>query len=418
MPDNTITLLELNRRLRQEINHAFPETYWIIAEISELRVNNSGHCYLELVEKEEINNNIVARSKANIWNSTFRLLRPYFETSTGRNLESGIKILFNASLDYHEMYGFSLNIKDIDPTYTLGDLEKKKQEIIKRLEDEGVINMNKGLEIPLVPQRIAVISSDTAAGFEDFSNQLLKNLSNYYFDLQLFPAVMQGTEAEASIIAALEKIFNRDVEFDLVLIIRGGGSKADLSCFDSYLLALNVSQFPLPVITGIGHERDESIVDIVAHTKTKTPTAAAEFLISLLDGFEEKINTIHEKIINLTNNIINYQNRKIDNLKSDLNRIISLQIERNKNQLDNFSKRMVNGSINYISENRHKLELLSKSSSFLDPLRILKRGFSITMKDGKAIKSIKLISKDDILETKLYDGNIKSVVRKPERHKT
>ncbi len=418
MPDKSITLLELNNNIRLEINQAFPDSYWVTAEISEIRINHSGHCYLELVDKDDTMNSIVARSKANIWNSTFRLLKPYFETSTGRILESGIKILFNATIEYHELYGFSLNIKDIDPTYTLGDLEKKKQEIIKKLEDEGVIDINKSLVIPVVPQRIAVISSDTAAGYGDFSNSIQNNSYNYYFDLNLFPAVMQGSQSEASIIEALDNIFSQEDQFDVVIIIRGGGSKADLSCFDSYLLALNIAQFPLPVITGIGHERDESIIDIVANTKTKTPTAAAEFLITQFTEFETKIDNIHKRIIKLTSFFINDSKREIDSLKSNLNQLIILNIERNKNQLGNFERRLSNGIKTFFSENKHKLELLSKSSTFLDPKRILKRGFSITLKNQIAIKSIKDIKKDDLVETKFFDGSINSIVLKSIKNNT
>jgi len=411
MPESTLTLLELNKLIREELKYAFPDSYWIIAEISDLRINASGHCYLELIDKDEKHENILARNKANIWQSAFRLIKPYFESTTGRNLDPGIKILFNATVEYHEIYGFSLNIIDIDPTYTIGDLEKKRQEIIRKLVDDGIFDMNKSLPLPLVPQKIAVISSDTAAGFGDFSDQLLSNPDNYYFDLQLFPAVMQGTQAEESIILALDNIFTSTVEFDLVLIVRGGGSKSDLSCFDSYSLASNIAQFPIPVVTGIGHERDESIADMVAHTKMKTPTAAAEYLISLLSNFEKYINSVHDRIISITNNILVEHLRKIDRYSSLLNQTIKLSIERNKNHLNECRRMIVNSSRKYFSENKSRLELFSKSSSFLDPVSILKRGYSISYINGKLVKSIRNIARDDLLQTRLSDGTIKSLVQ-------
>jgi len=382
-----LTLLELNNNIKEEINNSFPVARWIIAEISEIHQNKSGHCYLELVEKDETQNYILAKARGTIWNSTYRLIKAYFETITGRELCSGIKILFSANIEFHELYGFSLNIKDIDPAYTMGDLEQKRQEIINRLEKEGVIDMNKSIEIPIVPQRIAIISSDTAAGYGDFMDQLNNNIYNYKFHSRLFPAIMQGKQAEESIISALENIYEKENEFDLVVIIRGGGSKADLNCFDSYSLALNIAQFPLAVITGIGHDRDESIADIVANTKTKTPTATAEFLISLLLNFETRLNFLQENIIENTINKLNNSKKEIDYLDSELQQRIKLFIEKNNNHINNLNENLKRSAITFITEKKHNLNLFNKSLNLLNPERILKRGYSITMKNGKVLKS-------------------------------
>jgi len=265
---NKLTLSELNERIRDALLEAFPGMVWVIAEVSELKENRSGHCYLELVEKE--GNEIVARSRATIWSYTYRMLKPYFETTTGQLFTQGIKILVQASVEYHPAYGLSLNIKDIDPTYTVGDMALQRKEIIDRLQKEGVFDMNRELNLPLVPQKIAVISSATAAGYQDFMNQLESNEYGFVFYTRLFEAFMQGAEAVPSIIRALERIFQYEDFFDAVVIIRGGGATADLSSFDNYELAINITQFPLPVITGIGHEKDDTIIDLVAHTRLKT----------------------------------------------------------------------------------------------------------------------------------------------------
>jgi len=276
--DQKLTLSELNKQIGDVLESAFPKGVWVVGEISELKENRNGHCYLELIEKQGIE--IVARSRATIWSYTYRMLKPYFETSTGQLFTSGIKILVQVSVEFHAAYGLSLNIKDIDPVYTVGDMAMQRREIVDRLKTEGVFEMNKELQLPLVPQKIAVISSATAAGYQDFVNQLDNNKQGFVFYIKLFQATMQGTETAPSIMAALERIFGYDDFFDAVVIIRGGGATADLSSFDNYDLAYFVTQFPLPVITGIGHEKDDTIVDLVAHTRLKTPTAVAEFFIA------------------------------------------------------------------------------------------------------------------------------------------
>lgn len=253
-----ISLHELNSMIRETLNDGFPERYWVSAEISEARENYSGHCYLEFAEKDSRSGQIIAKAKGIIWASTFLMLKPYFEEQTGEMFRAGIKVLVQVSIDFHELYGLTLTVHDIDPSYTLGDIARHRAEILRQLSDEGVIDINKELTWAFPPQRIAVISSRTAAGYGDFTNQLKNNTEGYVFYTVLFQAVMQGNQAESSIIAALEKIYEQADNFDGVVIIRGGGATSELSCFDSYLLALHIAQFPLPILTGIGHDRDET----------------------------------------------------------------------------------------------------------------------------------------------------------------
>ena len=280
-----LSLLELNTRIRGALSRAFPETCWVRAEMSDVRVNtSSGHCYLEFVEKNAQTGQLVAKVRGSIWAKTFRMLKPYFEMETGQMFASGLKVLVKVSVEFHELYGLSLTVLDIDPAYTLGDMVRKRMEIIRQLQEEGVFTLNKELPFPLLPRRIAIITSPTAAGYEDFMNQLTRNKGGYPFYTKLFPALMQGERTEASVIAALDRIYQHQDLFDVVVIIRGGGATSDLNSFDSYLLAANCAQFPLPIITGIGHERDDTVVDLVAHTRMKTPTAVAEFLISRMDS--------------------------------------------------------------------------------------------------------------------------------------
>jgi len=314
MMNNMVKLSELNGLVRQVVTEAFPDKLWVVGEISEMKTNRSGHCYLVLIEKDTDTDTVIAQARATIWSYTYRMLLPYFETTTGRPLGEGLKVLIQVTVEFHELYGYSLNIHDIDPTYTLGDLARRKAEIISRLTDEGVLDMNKELEFPDVPQKIAVISSETAAGYQDFINQLKNNQGGYVFYCKLFPAVMQGPQTEASVIQALEQIYHYEDFFDVVVIIRGGGSQFDLSYFDNYNIAYYVTQFPLPVITGIGHEKDNSVVDLVAHTRLKTPTAVAEFLIGTVAKFDLKLSESQSLLIECIHRQMDEANREIDQL--------------------------------------------------------------------------------------------------------
>jgi exodeoxyribonuclease VII large subunit len=276
MDQKAISLCELLAQVKSALKNTLPFSWWIRAEISELKANYSGHCYLELIEKNDLTDTIKAKVKATIWSSVFRMLQPYFETTTQTKLVAGIKVMIKVSADFHELYGFSLNVTDIEPSYTIGEMARQKLEIINRLKTEGVFEMNRSLSIPEIPCRIAVISSKTAAGLGDFMDQLSGNQYGYKFYIQLFPAAMQGLEAEQSVIEALDKVNRYEEFFDVVVLIRGGGAQSDLSCFNSYWLNFNICQFTLPVLTGIGHEQDETIADLVAFKRLKTPTAVAE----------------------------------------------------------------------------------------------------------------------------------------------
>jgi exodeoxyribonuclease VII large subunit len=327
------SLSELNGEVKKVLSANFTAPVWVVGEISEININSNGHCYLTLIEKGDAEDRIVAQARATIWSYTFRMLRPFFETTTGQQLTDGIKVLLQVSVEFHELYGFSLNVRNIDPAYTLGDQARKRREIIRRLTDEGVFTMNKELELPVVPQKIAIISSPSAAGYEDFMEQLNKNPQGYHFYTRLFPAVMQGNQAEQSIVDALDRIYPYEDFFDLVVIIRGGGSQVDLSCFDNYQVAYHVTQFPLPVLTGIGHEKDDSIVDLVAHTRLKTPTAVAEFILEGVGSFEERINQLEQEAIELTEERMEEERGRLDDLTREFTFLVRDQLGTKKKEL-------------------------------------------------------------------------------------
>ena len=343
-----LKLSELNGLVKKAVGETFTAPIWVIGEISELKTNRSGHCYLVLIEKEENGDAIVAQARATIWSYTFRMLRPYFESTTGQQLAEGLKVLVSVSVEFHELYGYSLNIRDIDPTYSLGDMARRRREIIARLQADGVAEMNKELTLPLVPQKIAVISSPTAAGYQDFIGQLTNNAAGYRFHTKLFPAIMQGNQSEMSIIGALEQIYLYENFFDAVVIIRGGGSQADLSCFDNYNLAYYITQFPLPVITGIGHEKDDSIVDLVAHTRLKTPTAVAEFLISGVAQFDMHLDELRNRFVDVIDKLLSEAKNNIEQFTrmiAPLTREKIAKVNSRLNQtiwkLDNFVKKFI-----------------------------------------------------------------------------
>lgn len=351
-----LKLSELNGLVKKAVGEAFTAPVWVIGEISELKTNRSGHCYLNLIEKEENGDAIVAQARATIWSYTYRMLRPYFESTTGQQLTEGLKVLLSVSVEFHELYGYSLNIRDIDPTYTLGDMARRRREIIARLQSEGVAEMNKELDLPLVPQKIAIISSSTAAGYQDFIDQLKNNPAGYHFDLKLFPAIMQGNQAETSIIGALEQIYLYENFFDAVVIIRGGGSQADLSCFDNYNLAYFITQFPLPVITGIGHEKDDSIVDMVAHTRLKTPTAVAEFLISGVAQFDLHLDELNKQFIEIVTDLIDESKNNIEQITRMIAPLTREKISKANNNLNQTIWKLDNAVKKFIQNRNYQLE--------------------------------------------------------------
>jgi exodeoxyribonuclease VII large subunit len=354
--NEAIKLSELNGLVRKVVTDAFQDRIWVIGEISEMKINRNGHCYLNLIEKDEATDTVVAQARATIWSYTFRMLRPYFETTTGQILIEGLKVLVNVSVEFHELYGYSLNIQDIDPTYTLGDMARRRRDIIARLTDEGVLDMNKEVEFPLAPQKIAVISSETAAGYRDFTDHLLNNPAGYIFYPKLFPAVMQGSQTEISIIEALDHIYEYEDLFDVVVIIRGGGSQIDLSCFDNYNLAYHITQFPLPVITGIGHEKDNTIVDLVAHTRLKTPTAVAEFLIGEVAGFDQQIEEAKEKFTDLVTERLEEANQKVERLAGKYGPLIRAIMNRNLQILNQSSWQLDYLTKSSITDHKYRLD--------------------------------------------------------------
>ncbi len=383
-----ISLFELNRLLRETIESELPDEYWVEAELSECR-ESRGHCYMELIEKDERTATPIAKASAKCWASKWTVVRPYFERTTGQQLHTGMKVLLKVYAQFHEAYGFSWIVTDIDPTYTLGDMARKRQEIIRQLKEEGVFDLQKELSLPLFCQHVAVISSETAAGYGDFCNQLSNNAYGFQFQTWLFPATMQGEGVEQSIIQALNRINAVSDEFDCVVIIRGGGATSDMSGFDTLALAENVANFPLPIITGIGHERDESILDMISFQRVKTPTAAAEFLISHLSEVLEVINDSQERITRLFSIVKTRQEAKIDTLYNQ----ISMILMRN------------------IAEKRHRLEMLEEKARSLDPQVLLKRGYSITLHNGKAVRDPQQLQKGDEIETRIEKGTIKSIIQ-------
>lgn len=431
MKMKTITLYELNSLVRQTIEIGLPKSYWVEAEISELR-ENGGHCYLELIEKDKRYNTPIAKASARCWRQTWGMVKPYFENTTGQQLRAGMKVLMEVYAQFHEAYGFSWIISDIDPNYTLGDMARKRQEIIKRLKEEGVFDLNKQLDLPLFSQRIAVISSKSAAGYGDFANQLYGNQYGYYFEAELFAATMQGEDVERSIIKALNAINDRCDDFDCVVIIRGGGATSDMSGFDALELAENVANFPLPIITGIGHDRDECILDMVSHTRVKTPTAAAALLIDNLHTAERRIDDARQRIANLTSrkmeveklrlsrlaerlpalfgSVKDKQEARLDILQERLFRLAEIRLSNCENIVGQLEKKISLTAEHLLMVEKHRLELLDGRAQNLDPQLLLRRGYSITLVGGKALRDPSQVKQGDKIETRLEKGTIISTI--------
>lgn len=431
MEHQSMSLQELNALVRKSIRLCLPDEYWVQAELSDVKVNCSGHCYLEFIQKDEKSNALIAKARGIIWSNVFHQLRPYFEQETGQAFCSGIKVLVKVTVDFHELYGYSLTVVDIDPTYTLGDMARRRKEILHRLEEEGVLTLNKELPMAELPQRVAVISSATAAGFGDFKNQLLHNPDGFVFYPKLFPAVMQGEQVESSIIAALDRI-NRHIErWDVVVIIRGGGATSDLSGFDTYDLAANCAQFPLPIITGIGHERDDTIIDMVSHTRVKTPTAAAEYLVSCIREKAECLDELTTALYQDVPALLNREKEKLGQWISRLPAKVEMRLQR-----EHFNQERVAGRIQsawntrYLTERyrlqieqrlsmalasrvqqeKHRLTLIENQLTLADPSLLMQRGFSVTLKNGKAVKDISTLRPGDELTTRVANGEFKSKV--------
>lgn len=406
---NSTSLSELTNKIQSVIRQNFTDAIWVRAEISELR-ENGGHCYLELIEKDSETDNILAKTRATCWANVYRMLKPYFESNTGETLRAGLNVLVAVTVEFNGVYGFSLNVRDIDPTYTIGELAARRMQIIQKLREEGIDDMNKQLPFPTLPQRIAIISSETAAGYGDFCNQLNSDTSHFAFYPRLFPAIMQGNMAETSIIGALEKIYKHVELFDVVVIIRGGGATTDLSCFDSYNLAINCAQFPLPIIAGIGHQRDVSILDMVAHTSVKTPTAAAEYLISALEKAEEEIDELASELCNFTSNIIQKEHKSLELYMLKIKQASRTGFLKEQNRLSNYLFQLKSMYRNRIHRETNKLALIATRIETQSPKYLYERGYTITTVHGKRITSALQVKPGDKVTTHLADGHFDSEV--------
>ena len=401
------SLLELNRQVREAIEDALPMEYWVEAELSECR-ESRGHCYMELIQKDEQTATPIAKASAKCWANKWLTIRPYFERTTGQQLHAGMKVLLQVYPQFHEAYGFSWIVTDIDPTYTLGDMARKRQEIIQKLKAEGVFDLQKELQLPVFCQHIAVISSQTAAGYGDFCKQLADNPYGFKFKTQLFPAIMQGEGVEQSIISALEQIY--DMPFDCVVIIRGGGATSDMSGFDTLALAENVANFPIPIITGIGHERDESVLDMVSHTRVKTPTAAAALLIDHLKGVLETIEGAQSVISHYAQQKLSAINYQLSTISEAIPRLFSIVKARQEAKIDALYTRLPMLIERRLTSESHRLQLIDEKLKALDPTLLLARGYSITLHNGKAVKDASQLPPGTEIETRLAKGTVHSTV--------
>ena len=430
---NHLSLYELNSLVRDVISMSLPDSYWVEAELSEAREGYGGHCYMELIEKDEHSNTPIAKAHASCWRNRWMLLKPQFERVTGQRIHADMKVLLKVHAQFHENYGFSWIVDDIDPTYTMGDMARKRMEIIQTLKEEGVFDLQKELKLPMFCQRIAVISSATAAGYGDFCNQLADNGYGLQFTTALFAATMQGEGVEQSVISALNRINEEWENWDCVVIIRGGGATSDLSGFDTLALAENVANFPLPIITGIGHERDESVLDMISFQRVKTPTAAAAFLVDHLTEVYARIEDAQEAIVNYVKRRLQVERMKFERLSTQIPTLFSLVKVRQSNRLDQLLNRLKVKAERIPADGLHRLEMLearlkepvarklerelhridmlSQRAIAQDPERLLSRGYSITLKDGKSIKDASQLKAGDEIETRFAKGVAKAVVK-------
>jgi exodeoxyribonuclease VII large subunit len=448
------SLLELNRLIKQHLKDAMPGFYWVVAEINELRVNSAGHCFMELVEKAPQSGQITAKARANIWAYHFKMLAPYFETMTGQKLTAGLKVMLQVCVEFHEQFGMSLQVTDVNPAFTAGDLAMQRQAVIRQLVEEGVFDMNRELELPPVPQRIAVISSETAAGYGDFIDQLHRNARGYAFHHTLFKAAVQGNDAEESVIGALEQIFEREDEFDVVVLIRGGGSQSDLNCFNGYRLAGCIAQFPLPVITGIGHDRDETVADLVACVPLKTPTAVAEFLIDRAASLDRSLQELARLLANAAGYAVRKPVDRLHRLSQQLQSIMHLHVRTRDREMHVLRLRLINAAqVLFLQEKQEQsrqtarlqtvigkflheqkslipalharfdkivetdlsryrtgIERIDEKLRLLNPANLLQRGYSVTLANGKTVRNAQMLTKGQRIETILHNGKVASVV--------
>ena len=383
------TLSELCDCINGVLSAELGDAYWVRAEIASL--TERGHCYMELVEKAK-NNSIAAKLRATCWQHIYHLLAAYFANETGQTLSVGMQVLLQVEVSFHAVYGLSLNVVGIDPTFTLGDIARQRQQTILRLQEDGVMDLQRTLSMPLLPRRVAVISAADAAGYGDFCHQLQSNAAGFMFRTQLFAAVMQGEQSPASIIAALERIAAAVEDYDVVVIVRGGGATTDLRNFDDYSLAFHCANFPLPIIAGVGHTRDVSVVDMVVHTSVKTPTAAAEWLINAMQEQADRLGELYLRLQRVAQMAIRKQQNKLDHLWQSLRFLMQQRLHRQRTQL----------------------ELWEKTIALHSPERIYRMGYSLTTINGKVVKSIRDVKAGEELLTHTVDGVIRSEVKECE----
>lgn len=454
MPEKPLSLHELLNMVRQTLEMTMPESYWVQAELSEVRENVSGHCYLELVETSSNGRGLTAKVRAVVWRNTYALLKPHFERETGRRLQAGMKVLVRVAVSFHEIYGLSFVVSDIDPGYTLGDLALRRKQILMRLEQEGVLDMNKELTLPRSVQRIAVISSGTAAGYGDFCHQLQSNSRGFVFYTRLFPALMQGDHVTDSIINALNVISESALDWDAVVIIRGGGAVSDLNGFESYDLACNCAQYPIPIITGIGHERDDTVIDFVAHTRCKTPTAVADFLItraedawqqtecaakrlqqlvkSRVSAEQERVRNALFRLPQTVHRLCENEHRRYHDLGSRVQfavqRIFATQdqrqqnaayrmrflssalLTRHRNELQRQERQLRADARYNIARADKRMSRVEQTIRLSDPSHLLKLGYSITRCKGRAVTQSSQLRLGDVLVTQFASGQVESRV--------
>ena len=410
MPSEQLSLSQLNLEIQKTLEANLMPFYWVVAEIGEMRVTQRGHCYLELVEKEE--EQIKAKLRANVWAFTYRKLSGWFEAITRESLKPGMKILCQVQVQFHAVYGLSVTVKDIDPNYTVGERARNREEVIKKLQSEGIYDLNKEHELPEVIQRVAIISSESAAGYGDFMNQIRYNEFGYAYQCTLFNATMQGADAKASIIEAMYDVHADLEDYDILIIIRGGGASLDLDCFDTYDLAFHITQFPIPVITGIGHERDETVADLVAHTKLKTPTAVAEFIINRSLHFEASLDQIMQRIEEYTLNRFKESRHELELMTQQIRHLVETRVGEQNRFMERAVEVLKHLVPMKLKAQQDRLDLMANSLKLLDPKSVLKRGYTITTLDGVLLKNLeKKPSKGDVINTRTEDGNLESIVK-------
>ncbi len=406
----SFTLYELNHLVKDVIEGTLDEEYWVTGEFSEARVGYGGHLYAELVQKAEDGRSLVAKARVNCWARQYNMLRLRFLQETGMEIQAGLKVMAKVSITFHEQYGYALQLLDLDAAYTLGDMAQRRQQILAQLEEDGVLHDNQQLPLPALLQRIAVISSASAAGYGDFCDQLLHNEYGLHFHLHLFPAVMQGANVEQSVLEALYAIVDEEDMWDAVVIIRGGGATSDLSDFDSYALASAIAQFPLPVITGIGHDRDQTVLDFVAHTSLKTPTAVAAFLVEHQLDQLAALESLQLRILQSAKQRLVMERHRLERHQRFFPLAFDKVKERQLGKLMLLEHRIQTAGPVRIERERHRLDMLSQRLELLHPDRLLQRGYSITLCGGKIVKNISDIPEGEVLQTRLHDGDIYSKV--------